>query len=77
MLFLFCLAGGMDAFILSALFPAVNALEQDLHVDNSRITWTFAAYSATFSAFLLISGRVSDVYSASKHMLSMDFLQLT
>jgi MFS family permease len=30
----------------------------------SVITWTFAAYSATLSAFPLISGRVSDVYSA-------------
>lgn len=66
MLFLFCFAEFMDAFIASALFPAIPRLEEVLHVDQALIAWAFAAYSCTFSAFLLISGRFSDVYSASK-----------
>ena len=48
------------------LFPALTALESVLDVGQSDISWAFAAYSCTFSAFLLISGRFSDVYSASK-----------
>lgn len=64
MLFLFCFAEFMDSFIGSALYPAIRAIQQDLNVDAAEITWAFAAYSATFSAFLLISGRLSDVYSA-------------
>jgi MFS family permease len=73
MLFLFCLAEGMDAFILAALFPAINVLQQDLNVGPSQITWAFAAYSATFSAFLLISGRIADVYSARKSQRMFPF----
>jgi len=64
MLFLFCFAEFMDSFIGSALYPAIRAIQGDLKVGDAEITWAFAAYSATFSAFLLISGRVSDVYSA-------------
>ncbi|KAF8308262.1 MFS general substrate transporter, partial [Clavulina sp. PMI_390] len=64
MLFLFCFAEFMDSFIGSALYPAINVLETDLKVGPAEVTWSFAAYSATFAAFLLISGRVSDVYSA-------------
>lgn len=66
LLFLFCFAEFMDSFIASALYPAINVLEVDLQVIPAQITWVFAAYSATFAAFLLISGRVSDVYGASK-----------
>jgi MFS family permease len=64
LLWLFCGAEFMDAFIASALFPAINVLEKDLHISDANITWAFSAYSATFAAFLLISGRVADVYSA-------------
>ena len=70
MLFLFCFAEFMDAFIASALFPAIPILESVLGVDEDLVAWVFAAYSCTFSAFLLISGRFSDVYSASKCPLS-------
>lgn len=66
MLFLFCFAEFMDSFIGSALYPAIRVIEEDLHVGPAEITWAFAAYSSTFAAFLLISGRLSDVYSASE-----------
>lgn len=54
----------MDSFIGSALFPAISTVQRDLDVGPTEITWAFAAYSATFAAFLLISGRIADVYSA-------------
>jgi MFS family permease len=63
MLTLFCLGEFMDAFIASCLFPAINALREHLHLKPTEVTWAFGAYTATFAAFLLISGRVSDVYS--------------
>ena len=66
MLALFCAAEFMDAFIASGLFPAINDIQNHLHVKPAEVTWAFAAYSATFSAFLLISGRVADIYSARK-----------
>ena len=63
MLLLFCLAEFMDAFIASCLFPAINAIQQRLDLKPTEVTWAFGAYTVTFAAFLLISGRVSDVYS--------------
>lgn len=67
MLFLFCFAEFMDSFIASALYPAIRVIEQDLDIVAAQISWAFAAYSATFAAFLLISGRLSDVYNASEY----------
>jgi MFS family permease len=65
MLSLFCMAEFMDAFIASALFPAVNQMNEALHLGTNESTWIFAAFAATFSAFLLISGRVADIYGSS------------
>lgn len=66
MLFLFCFAEFMDAFMGSALFPAIDVLIKDLKIQSAEVTWAFAAYSATFAAFLLVSGRIADIYSASE-----------
>ncbi|KAI0042428.1 MFS general substrate transporter [Auriscalpium vulgare] len=67
LLALFCLAEFMDAFVASALFPAIVALEESLGIPANEVTWVFSAYSATFAAFLLISGRVADIYSANAY----------
>ncbi|KAI0045819.1 MFS general substrate transporter [Auriscalpium vulgare] len=64
LLLLFCLAEFMDAFVASALFPAIPAMERSLNIKANEIVWVFSAYASTFAAFLLISGRVSDIYSA-------------
>lgn len=58
----FSLAEFMDAFNNSALFPGVPAISEALNMRPNETTWLFAAYQATFAAFLLISGRISDVY---------------
>lgn len=70
MLFLFCFAEFMDAFMGSALFPAIDVLIKDLKIKPAEVTWAFAAYSATFAAFLLVSGRIADIYSASECAVS-------
>lgn len=51
---LFSLAGFMDSFNVSALFPAVAIISRDLAIKPNETTWLFAAYQATFAAFLLI-----------------------
>ncbi|KAF9517779.1 hypothetical protein BS47DRAFT_1338969 [Hydnum rufescens UP504] len=64
MLAIFCFAEFMDAFIASALFPAINQMNSALKLGTNESTWIFAAYSATFAAFLLISGRIADIYGS-------------
>lgn len=56
----------MDTFNSSALFPGIININASLKLTQSDAVWIFAAYQAPFAAFLLISGRVSDVYSSSE-----------
>lgn len=69
MLGLFCAASFLDSLFASCLFPALDDIQQRFHLKPTEISWTFGAYSATFSAFLLISGRLSDVYNSSEYFL--------
>lgn len=50
----FSLAQFMDAFNNSSLFPAVPILSKIFNIKPNETTWLFAAYQATFAAFLLI-----------------------
>ncbi|KDQ19195.1 hypothetical protein BOTBODRAFT_28684 [Botryobasidium botryosum FD-172 SS1] len=63
LLLVFVLAQFLDAASNSMLFPAIPFITADLNFTGSQSAWLFAAYQATFAAFLLISGRISDIYS--------------
>lgn len=63
LLIMFTLAEFLDAFNNSALFPAIPPLTEDLHFLVSETVWVISAYQLTFAAFLLVSGRISDVYT--------------
>jgi MFS family permease len=54
LLAVFSLAQFLDTFNNAALFPAVPAIAADLHIASHETAWLFAAYQATFAAFLLI-----------------------
>ncbi|KZS87100.1 MFS general substrate transporter [Sistotremastrum niveocremeum HHB9708] len=62
LLLLFCLAQFLDVFNLSALFSAVPVISSQLHMSSSQSVWMISAYQLTFASFLLLSGRISDVY---------------
>ncbi|KAH7912270.1 major facilitator superfamily domain-containing protein [Hygrophoropsis aurantiaca] len=63
LLILFCLAQFLDAFNNSALISAIPALEVSMGMTGSQSAWILSAFQLTFSSFLLISGRISDVYN--------------
>ncbi|KAG1850045.1 major facilitator superfamily domain-containing protein [Suillus tomentosus] len=63
LLFMFCLAQFLDAFSNSALFSAIPVLEVSMGMTESQSTWIMSASQLTFVSFLLISGRISDVYN--------------
>ncbi|KAJ8579844.1 MFS general substrate transporter, partial [Rhizopogon salebrosus TDB-379] len=63
LLCIFCLAQFLDAFNCSSLYSALPALESSLGMTESQSTWIISAFQLTFASFLLISGRVSDVYN--------------
>lgn len=63
LLIIFCLAQFLDAFNNSSLFSAIPSLVIDLNMTESEATWIISAFQLTFASFLLISGRISDVYN--------------
>ncbi|KAG1894058.1 major facilitator superfamily domain-containing protein [Suillus fuscotomentosus] len=63
LLFMFCPAQFLDAFSNSALFSAIPVLEVSMGMTESQSTWIMSAFQLTFASFLLVSGRISDVYN--------------
>ncbi|KAG2132706.1 major facilitator superfamily domain-containing protein [Suillus bovinus] len=63
LLSMFCLAQLLDGFNISALFSAIPALEVSMGMTESQSTWVISAFQLTFASFLLIGGRISDVYN--------------
>ncbi|KAK7453580.1 hypothetical protein VKT23_001463 [Stygiomarasmius scandens] len=51
-----------DIFNACAAIIALPALQEDLNFDEGTIQWVLAAYTLTFAAFMLISGRLSDMF---------------
>ncbi|KAH7926177.1 MFS general substrate transporter [Leucogyrophana mollusca] len=63
LLLLFCLAQFLDVFNSSALFTAIASITVTLRLSVANSVWLLSAYQLTFASFLLLSGRISDVYS--------------
>jgi len=63
LLVLFCAAQFLDAFNNCALFPAIPVIVKELNVTESESAWIISAFQLTFASFLLISGRISDIYN--------------
>ncbi|THU81970.1 MFS general substrate transporter [Dendrothele bispora CBS 962.96] len=51
-----------DIFNACAVIIALPDLQEDLHFDEGTIQWVLAAYTLTFAAFMLMSGRISDMF---------------
>lgn len=66
LLVLFCVAQFLDIFNNSSLFSAIPFIAGALRMTSDESTWIVSALQLSFAAFLLVSGRISDVYSSSK-----------
>ncbi|OBZ76356.1 hypothetical protein A0H81_02916 [Grifola frondosa] len=63
LLFLFCVAQFLEVFNSSAIFIALPAASSALNMTAEEGAWLIASYQLTFASFLLVSGRISDVYN--------------
>ncbi|KZP24584.1 MFS general substrate transporter [Athelia psychrophila] len=63
LLITFCLAQFLDSFNNSALYSAMPSFIIDLGITEGQSTWVMSAFQLTFASFLLVSGRISDVYN--------------
>ncbi|OBZ74339.1 hypothetical protein A0H81_05766 [Grifola frondosa] len=62
-LFVLCLAQFIDSYNNTAIVTAIPPISQDLSISNSESVWLLSGYQITLAAFLLSSGRLSDLYS--------------
>ncbi|KAI0704163.1 major facilitator superfamily domain-containing protein, partial [Earliella scabrosa] len=70
LLVIFCLAQFLDAFNNTALFSAIPDVVYSLQITEAESTWLISAFQLTFASFLLISGRISDVYNPKVAFIS-------
>ncbi|KAI9017127.1 major facilitator superfamily domain-containing protein [Gaertneriomyces semiglobifer] len=62
---LFCLAQLLDAMNISGVNVALPRIQRELDFTVSTLQWVISAYGLTFGGFLLLTGRLGDVYGHS------------
>ncbi|KAJ7748822.1 MFS general substrate transporter [Mycena maculata] len=60
---LLCLGQFLDTFNSSAFFAAIPSIARTIKLQSNSTVWLVSAYQITFSSFLLLSGRITDVYN--------------
>ncbi|KAL7415785.1 putative efflux protein EncT [Mrakia frigida] len=70
LLAIFSLAQFLDVVLVSSMFIATEQITIDLGLDITSSVWVIGAYSLTFASFLLLGGRLSDLYSPKIIFLS-------
>lgn len=57
----------LDTTVVTVALPAITA---DLHVSGASVTWMLNMYMLTFGGFLLLSGRLGDLYGRRRLFLA-------
>lgn len=70
LLIFFCISQFIEAVNLCALFTSIVDIAPELKLTDADAVWLLSAYQLTFASFLLLSGRVADVYNPSESLPS-------
>jgi EmrB/QacA subfamily drug resistance transporter len=65
-----CLAMLMNALDSSIVNVALPSIQRDLHFSQANLTWVVDAYLIAFGSFLLLAGRLGDLFGRKKVFLS-------
>ena len=65
-----CLAMLMNALDSSIVNVALPSIQKSLHFTSSNLTWVVDAYLIAFGSFLLLAGRLGDLFGRKKVFLS-------
>jgi MFS family permease len=71
---LLCTAGllaGLDFMIMNVALPA---MQQDLGLSAADLQWIVSAYALAFGGFLLLGGRLSDLFGARRLLFMVGFV---
>src|ERR1700754_1400363 len=65
-LLLICTAQFMVVLDFSIVNIALPAIQQDLKLSTENLQWIISAYALSFGGFLLLGGRLADLYGRRK-----------
>src|SRR6478735_10540263 len=57
----------LDSTIVNVALPSI---QRDLHFSQADLTWVVNAYLVTFGGFLLLAGRLGDLFGRKRVFLS-------
>ncbi|KAG1745540.1 MFS general substrate transporter [Suillus paluster] len=63
LLLIFCITQFLYTLTNSALFSALPSLVRKFDFTQSQSVWIISAYQLSFASFLLMSGKISDIYN--------------
>ncbi|ORX94271.1 MFS general substrate transporter [Basidiobolus meristosporus CBS 931.73] len=62
LLFLICLAPMLDIINVASVTIALPSILRDVHYESNQLQWVVSSYALTYSAFLLVGGRMGDLF---------------
>ncbi|KAG2342562.1 MFS general substrate transporter [Suillus weaverae] len=74
LLLIFCITQFLYTLTNSALFSAIPFLVRKFGFTKSQSVWIISAYQLTFASFLLMSGKISDIYNPKYTFLTGKFI---
>lgn len=74
LLLIFCITQFLYTLTNSALFSAIPSLVRKFGLTQSQSVWIISAYQLTFASFLLMSGKISDIYNPKYTFITGKFI---
>ncbi|KAG9321227.1 hypothetical protein KVV02_008147 [Mortierella alpina] len=62
LLFLLCSAPMLDLINVNSVTIALPSILRDVHYAQNQLQWVMSAYALTYAAFLLVGGRLGDLF---------------
>ncbi|MFG2623279.1 MFS transporter [Streptomyces sp. NPDC048507] len=69
LLLVVCAVQFLDAMDIASMGPALPLVQADLGMSTSSLQWVVSAYALGFGGFLLLGGRLADLYNRKKLLI--------
>ncbi|MCX5381060.1 MFS transporter [Streptomyces sp. NBC_00091] len=69
LLLVVCAVQFLDAMDIASMGPALPLVQADLGMSTSALQWVVSAYALGFGGFLLLGGRLADLYNRKKLLI--------
>lgn len=69
LLIVLCAVQFIDAFDVSSMGPALPEIQQDLGMSSSGLQWVVTAYVLGYGGFLLLGGRLADLFDRKRLLI--------